>query len=136
MNRNTYKVWHAMHKRCTDPKYSNYPNYGGRGITVCERWATFTAFLEDMGEKPDGTLIDRIDNEKGYSPDNCRWVTPAESIRNRRITDFHTYQGKTLCLTDWAREFGMSKQKLAKRLALGWSFAEAATLSHYGRKAA
>lgn len=133
MNRNTYKVWHAMHKRCSDPKYANYKDYGARGISVCERWAVFAAFLEDMGEKPEGTLIDRIDNEKGYGPDNCRWVTPAESVRNRRITDFHTYQGKTLCLTDWAREFGMSKQKLAKRLALGWTFADAATLGHYGR---
>lgn len=136
MSRNLYKVWHAMHKRCTDQKYSNYPNYGGRGINVCERWADFSVFLEDMGERPEGAVLDRIDNEKGYSPDNCRWATPAESVRNRRITEFHTHEGKTLCVTDWAREVGMSKQKLAKRLALGWSFSEAVTLGHYGRRVA
>lgn len=80
----TYKCWENMIQRCTNPNRDGYENYGGRGISVCERWMVFDNFLEDMGEKPEGLQIDRIDNDGNYEPDNCHWVTVSENMKNRR----------------------------------------------------
>ena len=83
----TYRTWISMRNRCNNPKNNMYYRYGGIGITVCERWNSFVNFLEDMGERPLGTSIDRIDNFKltdGYSKSNCRWATPTEQILNQR----------------------------------------------------
>lgn len=79
-----YRVWLAMHQRCGNPRDSSFRNYGARGIAVCERWATFENFFADMGERPPNTSIDRRDNDKGYSPDNCRWATRTVQNTNRR----------------------------------------------------
>lgn len=80
----TYRSWVAMRARCNNPKTRDYASYGGRGITVCERWESFENFLEDMGERPPGKSLDRINNDLGYLPDNCRWATAKEQANNRR----------------------------------------------------
>ena len=80
-----YRVWAAMIQRCMNPNSTNYKRYGGRGITVCIPWlCSFEQFVADMGPRPPGHSIDRINNDKGYSPDNCRWATPQEQVHNQR----------------------------------------------------
>lgn len=78
-----HRAWILMRRRCTNQDYECWHRYGGRGIAVCERWQTFENFYEDMGEKPEGKQLDRIDNDEGYFPGNCRWVTPKENCNNR-----------------------------------------------------
>jgi len=96
----TYNVWAAMVQRCTNPLDRNYSYYGGRGITVCERWREFQNFYEDMGEKPDGLTLDRIDNDKNYASDNCRWVPMRTQSRNKRSNVLVNVAGKNMLLVD------------------------------------
>jgi len=87
----TYNTWHGMMNRCSNPKATGYKNYGGRGITVCEKWLDFRGFLKDMGEKPSGLTLDRIDNDKGYYKENCRWETWKNQHTNKRARPFKGY---------------------------------------------
>lgn len=96
----TYASWHQMKQRCRNPRAPNYGLYGERGITVTPRWDDFRAFFADMGVKPAGTSLDRIDNSGNYEPGNCRWATPKQQSRNRRSTkldDVAVMQIKWLC---------------------------------------
>ena len=111
-----------MIRRCENPKAKNFPRYGGRGITVCERWRTsFEAFLSDMGSRPEGKTLDRIDNEGNYEPSNCRWATASEQQRNMRSNQWVEFNGERMIVTDWARRLGISHGTLRHRLARGWS---------------
>ena len=84
-NTGTYLSWRGAKQRCTNPNAASYPRYGGRGIEICSRWIhSFANFLEDMGERPEGMSLDRINNDGNYEPSNCRWATPSEQNRNQR----------------------------------------------------
>jgi len=112
----TYHSWISMHYRCENASAANYPQYGGRGITVCLQWKSFEVFLADMGEAPKGRTIDRIDNNGNYEPGNCRWATPKEQTLNRSNTRWITYKGETLCLAEWAQRFSINVSTLYRHL--------------------
>lgn len=118
-----YHTWVSMRDRCNNPNNSKYSDYGGRGITICSEWDSFEVFLKDMGEKPfTGAEIDRIDNSKGYSPDNCRWVTRTSNMRNTRFNNNWTYNGITQCVSAWAEALNTTASTLIQRVnLLGWS---------------
>lgn len=118
-----YGTWAQMKERCLDPASKSYHHYGGRGITVCERWLEFENFLADMGEKPTPRhSLDRYPNNDGpYSPENCRWATQAEQQRNKRTNRFLTLNNETLCIRDWALRLDISDALISSRLARGFS---------------
>ncbi len=111
-----YYTWQSMVSRCTVKNSISYKNYGGRGVTVCKRWMKFENFLEDIGERPEGKSLDRIDNNKGYSKENCRWATAKEQARNKRNTNFFQYEGEFMSLPDIADIIGMKISTLRDRL--------------------
>ena len=114
---NGYQIWGSMIHRCHSPKSSGYYLYGGRGITVCDRWRnSFPAFLEDMGPKPKGKSLDRIDNNKGYSKENCRWATQKEQSANRRDNRIFTIDGESKCLAEWCRRYGKRFDTVWRRI--------------------
>jgi hypothetical protein len=110
-----------MWYRCTSPKHPHFKDYGGRGIEVCERWKSFALFLQDVGQRPPGKTLDRLDCHGNYEPGNCRWATSEEQQRNLRTNRLLTFDGKTQCLTAWAKEAGIKKSTLRERLERGWS---------------
>lgn len=123
-----YGVWAQMIQRCRNPRHAAYHRYGGRGITVCERWLSFVAFLEDMGDPPPGLSLDRIDNEKGYCKENCRWATDVEQAGNRRNVRLLTFDGRTLPARRWAAELGVEYLTLYARVFKhGWTVERALT---------
>lgn len=118
-----YRAWQTMRLRCTESTNPAYPAYGGRGITICDRWLESPAhFIEDMGRKPTPKHeIDRIDNDKGYSKENCRWATRSENDRNRRSTRWVEYHGERRKLADLMEEKKMTDGAVYGRLKAGWS---------------
>ena len=119
----TWTSWFNMRKRCRER-----PLYGGRGITVDPRWESFENFLADMGERPEGHTLDRINNDGPYSPDNCRWAPPVVQSNNRGNNRWITYVGRTQIIAQWAREAGLSRGVLHNRITMyGWSMERALT---------
>ncbi len=136
----TYNSWRGMKKRSLNPNNPNYRYYGGRGIKVCKRWMDFENFLADLGERPEGKTLDRIDNNKGYEPGNCRWATPKQQIQNRREVKDHKAQYFFIAMNEqgtmiassnqreFARQYGLDDRNInaclngKRKSHKGWSF--------------
>lgn len=125
----TYSTWMRMRQRCKNPKSTQYKWYGGRGITICERWELFENFLLDMGDRPKGKTIDRIDHNGNYEPENCKWSTHAEQGNNTSRNHYLTYGGKTQTIADWSRETGIKSATLVRRINVSkWTTESALTI--------
>jgi len=120
-NRRVYNVWWGMLERCEKPSAKGYSRYGARGIRVCDRWHDFSAFYADMGDPPPNMTLDRVDNERGYFPENCKWSSHYEQARNKRSTVLLTFNNETMCVKDWARKLGFNQSTLSQRYRKGWS---------------
>lgn len=124
-----YRIWRNMISRCTVEKYDSYKWYGGKGITVCERWKDFESFWEDMGAGYNDKLtIDRINNNGNYDPNNCRWATQKEQANNTSRNRFIEFNGERRTLTQWAEKMDVSAKMLDSRLRRGWSVKKALNL--------
>jgi hypothetical protein len=129
-----YRAWCAMRDRCTNQHNISFKNYGQRGIEICSRWDSFAHFLEDMGRKPTTRhSLERLDNNKGYSAENCVWATRFTQAQNTRRNLLLTHDGITQCLSVWAREKGIKVVTLFMRLQLGWSIEDALTIPVSGK---
>ena len=117
-HKRTYRSWKDLRQRCNNPNNTDYPNYGGRGISVCKRWDSFLNFFEDMGERPDGMTIDRIDTNGNYEPLNCRWATPKEQARNKTNNRL-MLDGKTLA--EHCEVKNINHKVVTYRLSKGYS---------------
>lgn len=116
----TYNIWSGMLSRCFNQNATKYPDYGGRGITVCDRWRKFENFLEDMGERPEGKSLDRYpDNDGDYEPGNCRWASLLQQANNKRSNIILTNDGKTMTLGQWSRHLGIPMKLLRSRYYKG-----------------
>lgn len=116
----TYNSWANMHQRCGNPNHPKYKNYGGRGITVCKEWSSFNSFLFDMGEKPEGMTIERIDVNKGYSKENCKWASHKEQANNKTCTEILSFNGEKMTAAQWAEYLGIKFSTLRMRLYRNW----------------
>jgi len=120
-NTRTYRIWTGMRQRCFNLKDTGYADYGKRGITICERWNDFTNFFEDMGLCPPGLSIERIDNNSGYSPENCKWAAKDEQMGNRRNSITLQLFGISGSIKQWAAALDIKTGIIVDRLRYGWS---------------
>ena len=128
--------WKGMRQRCNDRNYHAYPHYGAKGVRVCARWnhstRGFAAFLADMGERPEGTSIDRENPRGNYEPGNCRWATAAQQAANKRDTAYLTAFGRRRRIQDWAKDLGITPAAIRHRLKRGWPVEKAVTVPRGG----
>lgn len=130
-----YNIWCAMIARCDNPNNSSYKNYGGRGISYQRSWSTFCGFYSDMGDSYfDLGTIERIDTNKGYSKDNCKWATMKEQTNNKRNNFLILFNGVEKTMQQWSDELGFSNGLIRDRLSRGWSIEDALTMSPSKRK--
>ena len=120
-----YRVWASMLRRCDNPKQQNYRLYGQRGISVCTRWKNFINFLQDMGERPNGMTIDRIDNDGNYEPRNCRWATHKQQSNNSRHNRIVILNGCKQTLQQWIEELKIPRSTVYSRINRGMSYEKA-----------
>ena len=111
-----YESYRSMMKRCCVPNTEGFDNYGGRGIKVCDRWKDFENFYSDMGDRPPGKTLDRINVDDDYSPENCRWVTWKEQARNKRNSRKETHNGQEKPISEWAEIYGITYATLWRKL--------------------
>lgn len=131
----TYRSWESMKQRCLNPHAPDYGRYGGRGITVCDRWVnSFTAFASDMGIRPDGKTLDRIDCNGNYTPENCRWATATEQQQNKTNCPTIEYDGRTISVAALAAELGLPVNVLKWRLNNSWDIDRAVNTPKFLRK--
>jgi hypothetical protein len=121
-----FTAWIEMRRRCRPSSRVDYPRWGGRGIQVCERWQLFENFYADMGDRPDGCTLDRIDNSGHYEPGNVRWATKREQARNRRTNRFVIVKGEPMTIAEAAERFGVPATTIQSRLRHNWSEEDAA----------
>lgn len=136
-NTRLHKIWHSMYCRCYYKSTNQYKNYGGRGIKVCEEWKHIQGFINfynwAINNGYEETLtLDRIDNNKGYCPSNCRWITPKEQSNNRRNNVYYTFNGETKTSKQWCELYNISQTTLLDRLKRGWTLEQALTISTKG----
>lgn len=120
-----FESWRGMIERCTNKNSISYPNYGGKGIKVCEAWMDFYVFFKDLGERPKGSTLDRKDVYGDYCKDNCRWATQAEQSRNKSNNVNLLIDGKTMCVADWCQEYNINRTTVLCRLKRGWPASKA-----------
>ncbi len=124
----TYRTWASMRQRCNNENDDKYSRYGGRGIKVCDRWNDFENFYVDMGERPKGMTIDRLDNTKGYFLSNCRWAACRIQQNNRRNNRIILFNGKSQTIAQWSRDTGIPYSVIYSRLTrLGWTIEKSIT---------
>jgi hypothetical protein len=116
-----YLTWNSMIQRCTNPRSIGYRYYGGKGITVSSEWRDFRQFHKDMGPRPLRHTLERINNELGYSKDNCQWATRKTQSRNKSDNRVLTASGESLCVSEWAEKLGVPHDRIRSRLRNGWS---------------
>jgi hypothetical protein len=131
-----HNIWLGIRKRCTNPADRVYPYYGGRGIKVCQRWDNFANFLADMGPRPSPQhSIDRYPNQDGdYEPNNCRWATRTEQMRNKSDNRLLTLGDETHCVAEWAERLGISVNTIRKRVYSGYTDEQALSTQHFSRR--
>lgn len=122
-----YRIWCAMWTRCTNQNAAGYANYGGRGISICERWADFENFLQDIGNCPPEYSIERLDSNGNYCPENCKWADRITQARNTRRNRILTLDGVSKCLAEWASDLGIDQASLRERLST-WTLEKALTI--------
>lgn len=118
--RRTYRSWSSMRNRCYSPNDKDYKNYGGRGITVCDRWQDFRCFVADLGLRPKGMSLGRINNDGPYSPENCRWEHNHQQNYNKRTTSYATLNGIRRTVREWSKQLCVSYGMVQQRLRAGW----------------
>ena len=128
-----HNSWRAMRERCSRRANTHFTSYGGRGIEYCSRWGEFSNFLADMGPRPHGTSLERLDNNSGYTPENCVWASAKAQSRNTTRTKLLTYKGKTMCVEDWAKHIGVCSGTIRNRLK-SMSVEEALEKIRYSKK--
>lgn len=117
----TYHSWNRMKDRVLNPNHVAYRSYGGRGITICQRWLAFENFLADMGQRPTGTSLERRENSGNYEPGNCYWATPKQQGRNKRTNLILNFQGLSLPACEWAERFSLPRYIVYGRIKAGWT---------------
>jgi len=128
-----YEIWKNMRRRCESPRHSKFASYGGRGISVCDRWLSFENFISDMGPRPSADhSIERRDNDGHYEPGNCTWETCSRQARNRRDTRFVAYRGERVALRDLCEGHGINIRTVHQRLLNGWTVEAAIEVPVFG----